>query len=62
MMNVTIKENLVIRSKINARLHVVIAKGYKDEYILDGPQLEDCIFVVNQERAFEAVFQMKNNC
>ena len=37
---------------------MVIAKGYKDECIFDDPQLEVCIFVVNQEQAFEAVFQM----
>jgi hypothetical protein len=43
------------------RLHVVIAKGYKDECILNGPQLEACIFVVNQEKAFEVVFQVKIN-
>jgi hypothetical protein len=41
---------------------VVIAKGYKDGYIFDDPQLEACIFMVNQEQAFEVVFQMKINC
>jgi hypothetical protein len=46
----------------NARIHVVIAKGYKNEYIFDYPHLEACIYVVNQEQAFEAVFQMKIDC
>jgi hypothetical protein len=41
---------------------VVIEKGYKDEYRFDGPQLEACIFVVNQEQTFEASFQIKINC
>ena len=40
---------------------MVIAKGYKDECKLDDPKLEACIFVVNKEQAFEAVFQMKIN-
>jgi hypothetical protein len=56
------KEKLAIRSKLYARLHVLIVKGYKDEYRFDDPQLETCIFVVNQEQAFEEVFQMKINC
>jgi hypothetical protein len=47
---------------MDARLHVVIAKGYKDDYRFDGPLLEACKFVVNQEQAFEVVFQMKINC
>jgi hypothetical protein len=48
--------------KINARLHVVTEKGYKDEYRFDVPQLEACIFIIHQEQAFEAVFQMKIIC
>jgi hypothetical protein len=44
---------------MNARLHVMLVKGYKDECIFDDPNLEACILVVNQEQAFEAVFQMK---
>jgi hypothetical protein len=40
---------------------VVIIKGYKDEYIFDDPQLEACIFIVNQEQIFKAAFQMKIN-
>jgi hypothetical protein len=36
---------------------VVIDKRYENEYKFDGPQLEDCIFVVNQEEAFEAAFK-----
>jgi hypothetical protein len=44
------KEKLVIVYIINARLHLMIVKGYKDECIFDDPQLmEACIFVVNQE-------------
>jgi hypothetical protein len=39
---------------------VVIERGHKDEYIFDGPQWEACIFVVNQEQGFEAIFQMKD--
>jgi hypothetical protein len=56
-----INEKLVILSKINARLHVVIAKWYKDEYIFDGAQLETCMFIVNQEQSFEVVFLMEIN-
>jgi hypothetical protein len=41
---------------------VLIEKWYKDDYIFDGPQLEACIFFVNQEKSFEVVFQMKINC
>jgi hypothetical protein len=41
---------------------MVIERGHKDEYRLNGPWLEACIFVVNLEQAFEVVFQMKINC
>jgi hypothetical protein len=44
---------------INAKLHVVIAKGYTDECIDDDPQLEACMYVVNLEQAFEAGLQVK---
>ena len=37
----------------------MIVKGYKGEWIFDDPKLEACIYVVNQEQAFEVVFQMK---
>jgi hypothetical protein len=47
---------------MDARLHVLIAKGYKDEYRFDSPLLEACIFVVNQEQTFEEIFQMKIFC
>jgi hypothetical protein len=50
---------LIVPSKINSRLLVVIAKGYKGEWIFVGHQLEACIYVVNQEQAFEEVFQIK---
>jgi hypothetical protein len=53
---------LVVLSILSARLHVVIERGHKDEYRLYGPQMEACVIVVNQEQAFEAVFQMKDNC
>jgi hypothetical protein len=57
-----IKEKLVIIFKLNARIYVGIERGYKDEYRFDGPQLEACTPVVNQEHTYEAVFQMKINC
>jgi hypothetical protein len=53
---------LVIIFKLNARIYVGIERGYKDEYRFDGPQLEACTPVVNQEHTYEAVFQMKINC
>jgi hypothetical protein len=39
----------------------VLTEKIQDEYRFDGPQVEACIFVVNQEQTFEAVFQMKTN-
>jgi hypothetical protein len=45
---------MVNLSKVNARFHMVIAKGYKDECIFDDHKLEVCVFIVNQEQAFEA--------
>jgi hypothetical protein len=53
---------MVILSKLNATLHVIIERGHKDEYRLYGPLLEVCVFVVNQEQAFEVCFQLKDNC
>ena len=44
------------------RLHSVIGKGYKVISLSNDPQLEACICVVNQEQAFEEVFQMKTKC
>jgi hypothetical protein len=41
---------------------VVIERGYKDECLFDGPQLEACIFAVNQEQTFKVMFQIKDNC
>jgi hypothetical protein len=35
---------------------VEIERGHKDECKLYDPYLEACIFVVNQEQAFEAGF------
>jgi hypothetical protein len=32
-----IKEELVILSKLSAKLHVAIERGHKNEYILNGP-------------------------
>jgi hypothetical protein len=41
----------------------MLIKGeHKDECILYGSNLEACTFVVNQDQAFEADFQMKVNC
>jgi hypothetical protein len=40
---------------------VIIEGEHKDEYICYGSNLEDCTFVVNQDQAFEAGFQMKVN-
>jgi hypothetical protein len=41
----------------------VLIKGeHKDECIRYGSNLEACTFVVNQDQAFEAGFQMKVNC
>jgi hypothetical protein len=58
-----IKQQIKINiGHILQRLHVIIAKGYKDEYIFDDSQLKVCIFVVNQEQASEVVFRMKINC
>jgi hypothetical protein len=34
-----------------------MAKGYKGISKSDGPQLEACIFVVNQEQAFGVSFK-----
>jgi hypothetical protein len=35
---------------------VVIERRHEDECKLNGPSKEACIFVVNQEQAFEAEF------
>jgi hypothetical protein len=40
---------------------VVIEKGHKDEHKHYGSLLEACIFVVNQDQAFEEGFQMEFN-
>jgi hypothetical protein len=53
---------MVLSTRINASLHVVIAKGYKDEFIFYDPQLEACLFVIIQEHAFKELFQMNINC
>ena len=52
-----IKWKLVFLTIINARLHTVIAKGYKDISKYVDPQLEACIFFVNQEHALEVVIK-----
>ena len=52
-----IKLKMVIFTRYNARLHTTLAKGYKVVSIYDGPQLEACIYVVNQEQAFEGLFK-----
>ena len=44
---------MVHLTRDNARLHAVIARGYKDISIVVDPQLEACIFIVNQEQALE---------
>ena len=36
-------------------------KGYKDECILNDPQFEACMNIVNLEQAFEAKLQMMLN-
>ena len=36
---------------------MVIAKGYKDISIVVDPKWEACIFIVNQEQAFEVVIK-----
>ena len=36
-----------------------LLEGYKDVSILDDPQMEACIFVVNQEQAFEVFFKWR---
>jgi hypothetical protein len=41
---------------------VVIERGYKDECLSNNPQIEAFIFIVDQEQAFKARFQMKVNC
>jgi hypothetical protein len=41
---------------------VFIERGHKDECAHYGSNLEACTFVVNQDQAFEAGFQMKINC
>jgi hypothetical protein len=41
----------------NARLYSEIAKLYKGISKFDDPHLEACMFVVNQEHAFEVVFK-----
>jgi hypothetical protein len=48
---------MVVFTKDNARLHIVIAKGYKDISKYDDPQLEACIYFVNQRQVFEKVFK-----
>jgi hypothetical protein len=40
---------------------VFIERGHKDECTRYGSKLEACTFVVNQDQAFEAGFQMKVN-
>jgi hypothetical protein len=40
---------------------VFIEREHKDECICYGSNLELCTFVVNQDQAFEAGFQMKVN-
>jgi hypothetical protein len=40
---------------------VFIGRGHKDECSHYGSNLESCTFVVNQDQAFEAGFQMKIN-
>jgi hypothetical protein len=40
---------------------VFIERGHTDEYTHYGSSLEACIFVVNQDQAFEAGFQIKVN-
>jgi hypothetical protein len=41
---------------------VLIEEEHKDQCMCYGSNLEACTFVVNQDQAFEAVFQMKVNC
>ena len=48
---------MVIFIKGIARLHIMTTKGYTDISKYDDPQLEACIFIVNQEQAFELVFE-----
>jgi hypothetical protein len=52
----------MVISKSSARLHVLIEIEHKDEYTHYSSNLEACTFVVNQDQAFEAGFQMKVNC
>ena len=40
---------------------MIIERGHKDECTDYGRNLEACTFVVNQDQAFEAGFQMKVN-
>jgi hypothetical protein len=40
---------------------VLIERGHKDECTHYGSNLEACTFIVNQDQAFEAGFQMKVN-
>ena len=48
---------MICFTRDNARLHIVTTKGYNDISKYDDPQLEACIFVVNQEQTFELVFE-----
>jgi hypothetical protein len=41
---------------------VLINGEHKDQCKRYGSNLEACTFVVNQDQAFEAGFQMKVNC
>ena len=48
--------DMVFLTRVDAKLHVVIAKRIQGCFpIYDGPLLEACIYVVNQEQAFEVV-------
>jgi hypothetical protein len=45
----------ICSSLIKCKASCGICKRYKDECIFNDPQMEACIFIVNQEQAFEAV-------
>jgi hypothetical protein len=50
------------RQECGARLHEFIGREQDNECTHYGSKLEACTFVVNQDQAFEAGFQMKVNC
>ena len=52
---------MVIFIRDIARLHIMTTKGYKDISKYVDPQLEACIFFVNQEHALEMVIKWRIN-